>query len=116
MISGPTAGSFKHVAHMGYDAEKGFTSTNVDPTWTNFIQQLEGQGVARELIEQNMDFIKDFVRDAQKNAPAPPPAKKKAPPPPAPPRAHFAPGAPAAPRAPPPRRALPAPAHPRPRG
>ncbi|KAI0717932.1 hypothetical protein C8Q72DRAFT_983114, partial [Fomitopsis betulina] len=83
MISGPTVGSFKHVAHMGYDAEKGFTSNNVDPTWTNFLQQLESQGIARELIDRDMDFIKDFVRDAQNSPPAPPPTKKKAPPPPA---------------------------------
>ncbi|KAH9923513.1 uncharacterized protein B0H18DRAFT_836207, partial [Fomitopsis serialis] len=84
MISGPTAGSFKHVAHMGYDAEKGFTSTNVDPSWTSFLQQLESQGIAREMIDSNMDFIKDFVRDAQKAPPPAPSAKKKPPPPPAP--------------------------------
>ncbi|EJF63715.1 WH1-domain-containing protein, partial [Dichomitus squalens LYAD-421 SS1] len=95
MISGPTAGSFKHVAHMGYDSEKGFTSTNVDPSWEAFLSNLEGQGVSREVLEQNMDFIKDFVRDAQKseakNAAAPGSAKKKPPPPPAPRRTAHAP-------------------------
>ncbi|EED80968.1 predicted protein [Postia placenta Mad-698-R] len=84
MISGPTSGSFQHVAHMGYDPVKGFTSSNVDPSWSAFLSQLEGHGLSREVLEQNMDFIKDFVRDAQKSAPAPPAAKKKPPPPPAP--------------------------------
>ncbi|KZT70593.1 WH1-domain-containing protein [Daedalea quercina L-15889] len=121
MISGPTAGSFKHVAHMGYDAEKGFTSTNVDPTWTNFLQQLEGQGLSRDMIEQNMDFIKDFVRDAQKSPPpAVPAARKKPPPPPAPRRGGYAPAPesptapptppPAPPSRPPPSRVVPSPA------
>ncbi|KAI0674339.1 hypothetical protein C8Q78DRAFT_929572, partial [Trametes maxima] len=83
MISGPTAGSFKHVAHMGYDADKGFTSTNVDPSWEAFLGNLEGQGISRDVLEQNLDFIKDFVRDAQK-AESGGGAKKKPPPPPAP--------------------------------
>ncbi|KAL5483447.1 hypothetical protein ACEPAI_8678 [Sanghuangporus weigelae] len=65
MISGPQAGSFRHISHMGYDPEKGFTSDNVDPSWMAFLQQLEQHGVDRDLIAQNMDFIKDFVRDAQ---------------------------------------------------
>ncbi|KAG2126925.1 hypothetical protein DEU56DRAFT_891683 [Suillus clintonianus] len=79
MISGPTSGSFVHVAHMGYDAEKGYTTTNVDPSWTTFLSGLEGEGVSREIIDSDMDFIKGFLRDAQ-NAPLPA-AKKKAPPP-----------------------------------
>ncbi|KAI0360643.1 WH1-domain-containing protein, partial [Trametes cingulata] len=92
MISGPTAGSFKHVAHMGYDPDKGFTSTNVDPSWEAFLGNLEGQGISREVLEQNMDFIKDFVRDAQKAEAKSSPAgaasgpKKKPPPPPVRPR------------------------------
>ncbi|KAI0635204.1 hypothetical protein C8Q77DRAFT_1053887 [Trametes polyzona] len=99
MISGPTEGSFKHVAHMGYDPDSGFTSTNVDPSWEAFLGNLEGQGVSREVLEQNMDFIKDFVRDAQKaeaksasaagsgmkKKPPPPPVRPRAPPPPPPP-------------------------------
>ncbi|KAH8109427.1 hypothetical protein DFH11DRAFT_1627265 [Phellopilus nigrolimitatus] len=71
LISGPQAGSFKHVSHMGYDPEKGFTSDNVDPSWMAFLNQLEQHGVDAALIAENMDFIKDFVRDAQ----APKPVK-----------------------------------------
>ncbi|KIM80148.1 hypothetical protein PILCRDRAFT_98005 [Piloderma croceum F 1598] len=123
MISGPASGSFRHVAHMGYDAEKGFTSTNVDPSWTAFLGQLESQGVDKNLINENMDFIKDFVRDAQKTTPA---AKKKPPPPPAPRRAAHGQSdsfgsthrdsAPAAPPQPPPARAPPPPPPPPPPG
>ncbi|OAX43455.1 WH1-domain-containing protein, partial [Rhizopogon vinicolor AM-OR11-026] len=80
MISGPTAGSFVHVAHMGYDAEKGFTTTNVDPSWSAFLTDLEGHGVSREVIENDAEFIKRFMRDAQnelvKKKPPPPPARK----------------------------------------
>ncbi|KAF9788439.1 actin regulatory protein [Thelephora terrestris] len=88
MISAPTAGSFKHVAHMGYDSEKGFTSTNVDPSWTAFLSGLESSGVAKEVIEQNMDFIKDFVREQQAAGASTGGGKKKAPPPPVPRRGH----------------------------
>ncbi|KAG1732866.1 uncharacterized protein EDB91DRAFT_1348948 [Suillus paluster] len=77
MIPGPTACSFVHVAHMGYDADKGFTFTNVDPSWTAFLSELEGSGISREVIESNMDYIKGFVRDAQSAAP---PAIKRPPP------------------------------------
>ena len=83
MISGPASGSFIHVAHMGYDAEKGFTTKGVDPSWTAFLGQLEGSGVDRETIAREMDFIKDFVRNhPQQQAPAAPaapqPKEKKA--------------------------------------
>ncbi|KAL4242606.1 hypothetical protein ABKN59_011136, partial [Abortiporus biennis] len=86
MISGPVNGTYRHVAHMGFDSEKGFTSTNVDPSWQALLTSLESQGVDRSVLENNMDFIKDFVRDAQQKGPppAPPGAKKKPPPPPAP--------------------------------
>ncbi|EPQ51220.1 WH1-domain-containing protein, partial [Gloeophyllum trabeum ATCC 11539] len=89
MISGPTQGSFIHVAHMGYDSEKGFTSSNVDPSWMAFLDQLQSMGVDKSVIEHDMEFIQNFVRDAQNNASATAPAeqkaeKKKKPPPPAP--------------------------------
>ncbi|KAG1889738.1 uncharacterized protein F5891DRAFT_1282780 [Suillus fuscotomentosus] len=42
MISGPIAGSLVHV-----------------------LNELEGSGISREVINQDMDFIKDFIRDAQ---------------------------------------------------
>ncbi|KAI0002471.1 hypothetical protein BJV74DRAFT_765469 [Russula compacta] len=90
LISAPTAGSFVHVAHMGYDPEKGFTSSGVDPSWTAFLGDLRAHGIDEAVIAENMDFIKSFVRDTQKSeAPANGGPKKK-PPPPAPRRAVHA--------------------------
>ncbi|KAI9441319.1 hypothetical protein H4582DRAFT_1810781 [Lactarius indigo] len=90
-ISAPTVGSFVHVAHMGYDAEKGFTSSGVDPSWMAFLGDLRSHGIDEAVIAENMDFIKSFVRDAQKIAPPapppppPPPVGGGVPPPPPPP-------------------------------
>ncbi|SJL09219.1 uncharacterized protein ARMOST_12595 [Armillaria ostoyae] len=83
MISGPTSGSFVHVARMGYDSESGFTSKGVDPSWTAFLGQLENSGIDKEMIAKEMDFIKDFVRShhQQQSAAAKEPKKPKPPPP-----------------------------------
>ena len=62
MISGPTQGSFIHVAHMGYDADKGFTSTGVDPSWDALLKSLEAHGVDQSMIAGDMDFIKEIGR------------------------------------------------------
>ncbi|KAG6859948.1 hypothetical protein C0995_001418, partial [Termitomyces sp. Mi166 len=50
---------------LGYDAEKGFTSRGIDPSWTTFLASLEAGGVSKEVTEKNMDFIKDFARQYQ---------------------------------------------------
>lgn len=42
--------SFQHVAHMGYDNEKGFTSVGVDPSWQNLLDQLGMQGVRSVVV------------------------------------------------------------------
>ncbi|WWC71738.1 uncharacterized protein I206_105696 [Kwoniella pini CBS 10737] len=94
LISGPSAGSFKHVAHMGFDSEKGFSSSGVDPSWQALLEQLSMKGISAKDIQQNEKFIKDFVqqqggieRATAAKRPPPPPAptsrRKPAPPPPA---------------------------------
>ncbi|KAH7890447.1 hypothetical protein F5I97DRAFT_1798685 [Phlebopus sp. FC_14] len=89
MISGPQPGSFKHVGHIGFDEEKGLVSSNVDPSWITLINDLASHGVSNELIEENKEFIKRFILNAQNgNAVEDATAKKKPPPPPAPRRAH----------------------------
>lgn len=45
MIGAPTG--FNHVAHMGFDSDKGFSSRNIDPSWERLFQQLESQGISR---------------------------------------------------------------------
>lgn len=56
-----SAGSFKHVAHMGYDSEKGFSSTGVDSSWQVLLEQLSTKGISPKQIQKNEQFIKDFV-------------------------------------------------------
>ncbi|EGN94436.1 hypothetical protein SERLA73DRAFT_171438 [Serpula lacrymans var. lacrymans S7.3] len=85
MISGPTTGSFVHVAHMGYDDEKGFTSNNVDPSWTTLVGNLEDIGVPREYINNDRQFIERFMsEDKNRELAAAEKAAKKPPAPPAP--------------------------------
>ncbi|KAJ3997593.1 hypothetical protein F5050DRAFT_1569054 [Lentinula boryana] len=95
-ISAPTQGSFKHIAHMGYDADKGFTSRNVDSSWSDLLGNLEEKGIDKELIEREMDFIRDYKKE-KVGKPPPPPSRGGAPPPPPPPR-----GGPPPPPPPPP--------------
>lgn len=105
MIGAPS--DFKHVAHMGYTAEKGFSAENVDPSWSALLDQLSNMGISRADIQKNEGFIKDFVgkrggvpskpaagqaAGASKVKKVPPPApsragttaRKQPPPPPAP--------------------------------
>jgi len=64
---------------MGYEADTGWSSEGVDPSWVALLKDLEGEGVSRQSIEQEMEYIKPFVRDTQdapkrKTKPQPPPA------------------------------------------
>jgi hypothetical protein len=59
-----SAGSFQHVAHMGYDSEKGFSSVGVDPSWQKLLEQLSAKGFSRKDLENNEEFIKNFVDEA----------------------------------------------------
>jgi len=63
---------------MGYDADTGRPSEGVDPSWVALLEDLEGKGVSRKIIQQKMEYIKSFVQDAQgaprhKTKPQPPP-------------------------------------------
>ncbi|KAJ3859873.1 hypothetical protein EV359DRAFT_25422, partial [Lentinula novae-zelandiae] len=60
LISAPT--QFKHVAHMGYDADNGFTSRNVDPSWTTIVGNLEEKGIDKETIEKEIKIIRDYYK------------------------------------------------------
>ncbi|RSH81390.1 Wiskott-Aldrich syndrome protein 1 [Saitozyma podzolica] len=103
LISGPTAGTFKHVAHMGYDADKGFSSVGVDPSWQVLLEQLSMKGISPKQIQKNEQFIKDFVAQQGGIEKATQAAARKPPPPPAPTsRRKPAPAPPASPPMPPP--------------
>ncbi|GJN93312.1 hypothetical protein Rhopal_006359-T1 [Rhodotorula paludigena] len=78
MIGAPSG--FSHVAHMGFDAEQGFSTRNIDPSWERLFQQLEGQGISRAQIEQNEHFIRNFVEGSGGPSAAPPPSAAAPPP------------------------------------
>ncbi|KAE8542715.1 hypothetical protein D1P53_001497 [Cryptococcus gattii VGV] len=135
-----SVGSFKHVAHMGFDSETGFSSTGVDPSWQKLLEQLTQKGFSEKDIKKNEKFIKDFVDQSggiekatasppaaapkkPSRPPAPPTSRRKpAPPPPASrsarsssivqPPTPSTPFAPSAPSAPPPPPPPPPPARP----
>ena len=102
MISHPKEGAFVHVAHMGYNADSGFTSTGVDPSWTALLESLHGY-LGKEVVADDMDFIKDFIRNyserqqnrslaaPRRKLPPPPPKRIKLTPPPSPPEARTQP-------------------------
>ncbi|KAF8201054.1 hypothetical protein K438DRAFT_1965580 [Mycena galopus ATCC 62051] len=50
IISGPETNSFAHVAHIGYSDSRGFTSTGVDPWWTDALDRLEDTSIEREIV------------------------------------------------------------------
>ncbi|KIM35785.1 hypothetical protein M413DRAFT_449605 [Hebeloma cylindrosporum] len=86
MISHPKEGGFVHVAHMSYDADSGFTSKGVDPSWTTFLEGLHGYS-GKEVAAADMDFIKDFIRMYSERQKQPVVAdSRQRPPPPPPPR------------------------------
>ncbi|KAJ7653313.1 hypothetical protein DFH06DRAFT_1048151 [Mycena polygramma] len=82
--------------------DAGFTSQGVDPSWIALLGQLENSGIDKQIIAQEIDFIKDFVRKhpqpAAKEPKKPKPPSRRthattdssssvsAPPPPPPPR------------------------------
>lgn len=101
---------FRHVGHIGYTAGKGFSIQNNDPEWDGLFDQLKSLGISADEINDNQEFIQEFLQqngtaapnDQQQqqqqpqynaNPPVPPPIsknnlntqRKKTPPPPPPP-------------------------------
>ncbi|ORZ20262.1 WH1 domain-domain-containing protein [Absidia repens] len=52
---------FRHLSHMGYTTDKGFTIENNDPEQNAIIEQLKALGITPEEISQNQDFIHQFL-------------------------------------------------------
>ena len=58
---------------MGSDADTRRSSEGVDPSWVALLGDLyllggfnlEGKGVSRQIIQQEIEYIKSFVRDTQ---------------------------------------------------
>ena len=91
---------FRHLGHIGYTPEKGFSVQNTDPEWDGLFDQLQSLGISAEEINENQDFIKNFVKErgvapqppsrpapsaakaSSRLPPPPPPTRRTAPPPP----------------------------------
>jgi Wiskott-Aldrich syndrome protein len=52
---------FRHLSHMGYTSDKGFTIENNDPEQNAIIDQLKALGITPEEINQNQGFIHQFL-------------------------------------------------------
>ncbi|KAF9163689.1 hypothetical protein DFQ26_002250 [Actinomortierella ambigua] len=81
--------NFRHLSHIGWDPNKGFNVQNIDPEWKNLFEQLEKMGVSQDDINNNAEFVSQFVQArggpaAAVKKPAPAPAAPA--PPPAPSR------------------------------
>ncbi|ORX89741.1 WH1-domain-containing protein [Basidiobolus meristosporus CBS 931.73] len=111
MISGPS--DFRHIGHIGFDPETGFSTENIDPEWIKLFDKLGQLGVSKEQLQDKdtQKFIYDYVQarggpEAGQKAPPPPApsrgAKSGPPPPPPPPPVAPSGGAPPPPPPPPP--------------
>ncbi|KAI9254816.1 hypothetical protein BY458DRAFT_589340 [Sporodiniella umbellata] len=98
---------FRHLGHIGYTPGTGFSVRNNDPEMKGILDQLEALGISADEIDQNQEFIQEFLQQSNQQqpqqraplAPSPPgmAQKKKAPPPP-PGRHHGTPPPPPPPR------------------
>ncbi|KAG2182697.1 hypothetical protein INT44_005677 [Umbelopsis vinacea] len=93
---------FRHLGHIGYTPEQGFSVQNNSPEWNGIFDQLKALGISADEINHNQEFIKNFVEQRggpaatapSRNTGGPPPAPMKQPnatgrrppPPPPPPR------------------------------
>ncbi|PHZ08473.1 uncharacterized protein RHIMIDRAFT_72883 [Rhizopus microsporus ATCC 52813] len=85
---------FRHLGHIGYTPSKGFSVQNSSPEWNGFFDQLKDLGLTTTEINDNQEFIQDFVSkrggfSQQRPQPPPPPPRssnQKTRPPPPPPR------------------------------
>ncbi|KAI8070849.1 hypothetical protein BC940DRAFT_331670 [Gongronella butleri] len=116
---------FRHVGHIGYSNEKGFSVQANDANQDDIVAQLKALGITPEEIDKNQDFIKQFLNQhtgPSSSSPPPripssplptlPPSKAGRRPPPPPPPRRKAGGIASPPPPPPPAPARPSPAMP----
>ncbi|KAG0204396.1 hypothetical protein BGX28_003648 [Mortierella sp. GBA30] len=74
--------NFRHLGHIGWDPNKGFNVQNIDPEWKNLFEQLDKMGVSQEDIQNNAEFVSQFVQSrggpgAAKPVPAAPTSRAR---------------------------------------
>ncbi|KAG8898831.1 hypothetical protein FRB99_007128 [Tulasnella sp. 403] len=65
MISGPT--DFKHVGHMGYSEEHGFSQSGVDESWIQLVNGVSQYGIGEKTLHRDKEFVQQFVEKAKKD-------------------------------------------------
>jgi len=66
MISSPAPDSFRHVAHVGVNANGIFeASKDLDASWKEMLTQLQGHGVSEAIVIQHHDFVDGFWKGVE---------------------------------------------------
>jgi len=61
MSSLTVSGFHRHLGHIGYTPEQGFSVQNNSPEWNGIFDQLKALGISADEINHNQEFIKNFV-------------------------------------------------------
>ncbi len=59
--------NFKHVQHLGYTNEGEFEAIGLGSEYNSILSDLSKHGIPKTVIEQNRDFIVDFIKMAQRD-------------------------------------------------
>jgi len=66
MISSPAPDSFRHVAHVGVNANGVFEATkSLDTSWKEMLTQLQGHGVSEAVVMKHHDFGDGFWKGVE---------------------------------------------------
>ena len=66
MISSPAPDSFRHVAHVGVNANGIFeASKDLDASWKEMLTQLQGHGVSEAIVIKHHDFVDGFWKGVE---------------------------------------------------
>jgi neural Wiskott-Aldrich syndrome protein len=74
MVSPPSPGTFIHVAHVGVNHRGEIeASDGIEPGWTMMLEELQGYGVPKHIVEPKRDYVEGFVagvKASKQNLPA----------------------------------------------
>ena len=65
-ISSPAPDSFRHISHVGVNANGVFeASKNLDASWNEMLTQLQGHGVSEAVVMKHHDFVDGFWKGVE---------------------------------------------------
>ena len=66
LISSPAPDSFRHVAHVGVNANGVFeASKSLDDSWKDMLTKLQGHGVSEAVVIKHHDFVDGFWKGVE---------------------------------------------------